>query len=80
MTCDVANFVLTFVSSGPNKKPFSLKEKKPGDGEAGQGAEEPPFQHSPLGKPVGRAVAGSLLSKRCGGPFERVCSHGTWVL
>ncbi|XP_047654463.1 germinal-center associated nuclear protein isoform X3 [Phacochoerus africanus] len=47
----------------PNKKPFSLKEKKPGDGEAGQGAEEPPFQHSPLGKPVGRAVAGSLLSK-----------------
>uniref|UniRef100_A0A8D1CP38 Germinal-center associated nuclear protein n=1 Tax=Sus scrofa TaxID=9823 RepID=A0A8D1CP38_PIG len=47
----------------PNKKPFSLKEKKPGDGEAGQGAEEPSFQHSPLGKPVGRAVAGSLLSK-----------------
>ncbi|XP_021566811.1 germinal-center associated nuclear protein isoform X2 [Carlito syrichta] len=47
----------------PNKKPFSLKEKKPGDGEASQGTEDAPFQHSPLGKPSGRAVAGSLLSK-----------------
>uniref|UniRef100_A0A8C3WDS9 Germinal-center associated nuclear protein n=1 Tax=Catagonus wagneri TaxID=51154 RepID=A0A8C3WDS9_9CETA len=49
--------------TGPNKKPFSLKEKKPGDSEAGQGAEDPPFQHSPLGKPAGRPAAGSLLSK-----------------
>ncbi|XP_039078077.1 germinal-center associated nuclear protein [Hyaena hyaena] len=47
----------------PNKKPFSLKEKKPGDGEAGQGPEDASFQHSPLGKPVVRAAAVSLLSK-----------------
>ncbi|XP_058588291.1 germinal-center associated nuclear protein isoform X1 [Neofelis nebulosa] len=47
----------------PNKKPFSLKEKKPGDGETGQGPEEASFQHSPLSKPVGRAAAVSLLSK-----------------
>ncbi|XP_064433735.1 germinal-center associated nuclear protein isoform X3 [Mirounga angustirostris] len=47
----------------PNKKPFSVKEKKPGDGEAGQSPEDTPFQHSPLGKPVVRAAAGTLLSK-----------------
>lgn len=47
----------------PNKKPFSLKEKKPGDGEAGQGKEDVPFQHSPLGKPVVRAATGGLLNK-----------------
>lgn len=57
------------VSSGPNKKPFSVKEKKPGDGEAGQSPEDTPFQHSPLGKPVVRAAAGTLLSKRCGRSF-----------
>uniref|UniRef100_A0A8C8YYC5 Germinal-center associated nuclear protein n=1 Tax=Prolemur simus TaxID=1328070 RepID=A0A8C8YYC5_PROSS len=47
----------------PNKKPFSQKEKKPGEEEASQGMEDMPFQHSPLGKPAGRAVAGGLLSK-----------------
>ncbi|XP_012665735.1 germinal-center associated nuclear protein [Otolemur garnettii] len=47
----------------PNKKPFCQKEKKPGDEEGGQGMEGAPFQHSPLGKPTGRAVAGGLLSK-----------------
>nr|XP_014715316.2 germinal-center associated nuclear protein isoform X2 [Equus asinus] len=47
----------------PNKKPFSLKEKKPGDSEAGEGTEDTPFQHSPVGKPVGRAAAVSLLNK-----------------
>ncbi|XP_059777746.1 germinal-center associated nuclear protein isoform X2 [Balaenoptera ricei] len=46
--------------TGPNKKPFSLKEKQPGDGDAGLGTEDTPFQHSPLGKPVARAAAGSL--------------------
>ncbi|XP_068403342.1 germinal-center associated nuclear protein isoform X3 [Eschrichtius robustus] len=46
--------------TGPNKKPFSLKEKQPGDGDAGPGTEDTPFQHSPLGKPVARAAAGSL--------------------
>ncbi|XP_014437448.1 germinal-center associated nuclear protein [Tupaia chinensis] len=44
----------------PNKKPFSLKEKKPGDSEAIQGTEDTPFQHSPLGKPAVRAAAGNL--------------------
>lgn len=44
----------------PNKKPFSVKEKKPGDGEASQGTEDAPFQHSPLGKPTVRPVAGGL--------------------
>ncbi|XP_057553938.1 germinal-center associated nuclear protein isoform X2 [Hippopotamus amphibius kiboko] len=47
----------------PNKKPFSLKEKQPSEGEAGPGSEDTPFQHSPLGKPVTRAATGSLLSK-----------------
>ncbi|XP_068844860.1 germinal-center associated nuclear protein [Capricornis sumatraensis] len=47
----------------PNKKPFSLKEKQPGDGEAGQGTEDTPFQHSPLGKPGVRTATGGLLSK-----------------
>ncbi|XP_072594589.1 germinal-center associated nuclear protein [Vulpes vulpes] len=47
----------------PNKKPFSLKEKKPGDVEASHGPEDTPFQHSPLGKPVVRAAAGTLLNK-----------------
>uniref|UniRef100_A0A8C6RUG5 Minichromosome maintenance complex component 3 associated protein n=1 Tax=Nannospalax galili TaxID=1026970 RepID=A0A8C6RUG5_NANGA len=47
----------------PNKKPFSLKEKKPGDSEASQGSEDAPFQHSPLGKPIVRPAAGSLLNK-----------------
>ncbi|XP_003463200.1 germinal-center associated nuclear protein isoform X2 [Cavia porcellus] len=47
----------------PNKKPFSLKEKKPGDGEGSQSTEDTPFQHSPLGKATVRAAAGSLLSK-----------------
>ncbi|XP_027950549.1 germinal-center associated nuclear protein isoform X1 [Eumetopias jubatus] len=47
----------------PNKKPFSVKEKKPGDGEATQSPEDTPFQHSPLGKPVVRAASGTLLSK-----------------
>lgn len=47
----------------PNKKPFTLKEKKPGEGDAGQGTEDTPFQHSPLGKPLGRAAAGSLVTK-----------------
>ncbi|XP_027778032.2 germinal-center associated nuclear protein isoform X1 [Marmota flaviventris] len=44
----------------PNKKPFSLKEKKPGDSEASQGTEDAPFQHSPLGKPMVRPAAGGL--------------------
>nr|XP_021508196.1 germinal-center associated nuclear protein-like [Meriones unguiculatus]XP_021508197.1 germinal-center associated nuclear protein-like [Meriones unguiculatus] len=48
----------------PSKKPFSLKEKKLGDGEASQGIEDSPFQHSPLGKPIVRPAAGSLLNKR----------------
>lgn len=61
--------VLPLASSGPNKKPFSLKEKKPGEAEAGQGTEDTPFQHSPLGKPVGRTVVGSLMSKRCSWSF-----------
>lgn len=47
----------------PSKKPFSLKEKKLGDGEASQGIEDPPFQHSPLGKPIVRPATGSLLNK-----------------
>nr|XP_048307387.1 germinal-center associated nuclear protein isoform X3 [Myodes glareolus] len=47
----------------PSKKPFSVKEKKLGDGETSQGIEDPPFQHSPLGKPILRPAAGSLLSK-----------------
>uniref|UniRef100_A0A8C0W5R3 Germinal-center associated nuclear protein n=1 Tax=Castor canadensis TaxID=51338 RepID=A0A8C0W5R3_CASCN len=47
----------------PNKKPFSLKEKKPGDGEASQSTEDSPFRHSPLGKPVVRTAASSLLNK-----------------
>ncbi|XP_036098628.1 germinal-center associated nuclear protein isoform X1 [Molossus molossus] len=47
----------------PNKKPFSLKEKKSGEGEASQGTEDTSFQHSPLGKPMGRAAAGSLMNK-----------------
>uniref|UniRef100_A0A8C5NXG4 Germinal-center associated nuclear protein n=1 Tax=Jaculus jaculus TaxID=51337 RepID=A0A8C5NXG4_JACJA len=48
--------------SSPNKKLFSLKEK-PADGEASQGPEDSPFQHSPLGKPIVRAAVGNLLSK-----------------
>ncbi|XP_076975364.1 germinal-center associated nuclear protein [Tamandua tetradactyla] len=47
----------------PNKKPFSLKEKKPGDSEVNQSMEELPFQHSPLSKPTSRPAAGSLLIK-----------------
>uniref|UniRef100_A0A2K5HF91 Germinal-center associated nuclear protein n=1 Tax=Colobus angolensis palliatus TaxID=336983 RepID=A0A2K5HF91_COLAP len=47
----------------PNKKPFSLKEKKPGDGEVSPSTEDAPFQHSPLGKAAGRAGAGTLLNK-----------------
>ncbi|XP_017702757.1 PREDICTED: germinal-center associated nuclear protein [Rhinopithecus bieti] len=47
----------------PNKKPFSLKEKKPGDGEVSPSTEDAPFQHSPLSKAAGRAGAGSLLNK-----------------
>ncbi|XP_047573634.1 germinal-center associated nuclear protein isoform X3 [Lutra lutra] len=47
----------------PNKKPFSIKEKKPGDSEAGQGPEDTAFQHSSLGKPGARAAAGTLLNK-----------------
>nr|XP_015302190.1 germinal-center associated nuclear protein isoform X2 [Macaca fascicularis] len=47
----------------PNKKPFSLKEKKPGDGEVSPSTEDAPFQHSPLGKAAGRAGASSLLNK-----------------
>ncbi|XP_004429738.1 PREDICTED: germinal-center associated nuclear protein [Ceratotherium simum simum] len=47
----------------PNKKLLSLTEKTPGDGEAGQGTEDAPFQHASLGRPVGRAAAGSLLNK-----------------
>ncbi|KAM7319048.1 hypothetical protein ACRRTK_022160 [Alexandromys fortis] len=47
----------------PSKKPFSVKEKKLGDGETSQGIEDPPFQHSPLGKPIVRPAAGSLLNK-----------------
>ncbi|CAO2608488.1 Germinal-center associated nuclear protein [Lemmus lemmus] len=47
----------------PSKKPFSVKEKKLGDGETSQGIEDPPFQHSPLGKPTVRPAAGSLLNK-----------------
>lgn len=53
----------------PSKKPFSVKEKKLGDGETSQGIEDPPFQHSPLGKPIVRPAAGSLLNKRWGLPF-----------
>ncbi|XP_004632031.1 germinal-center associated nuclear protein [Octodon degus] len=45
----------------PNKKPFSPKEKKSGDGEASQGPEDMPFQHSPLGKAIVRASG--LLNK-----------------
>ena len=70
VTCGVINSVLAFASSGPNKKPFSLKEKQPGDGEAGPGTEDPPFQHSPLGKPGVRTATGGLLSKRCGWSFQ----------
>uniref|UniRef100_A0A452VNF4 Germinal-center associated nuclear protein n=1 Tax=Ursus maritimus TaxID=29073 RepID=A0A452VNF4_URSMA len=47
----------------PNKKSFSLKEKKPGDSEGGQGPEDTSFQHPPLSKPVVRAAAGTLLNK-----------------
>nr|XP_058152360.1 germinal-center associated nuclear protein isoform X1 [Dasypus novemcinctus] len=47
----------------PNKKPFSLKEKKPGDSEANQSLEESPFQHAPLGKSSVRPAAGGLLIK-----------------
>lgn len=68
--------VLTLASSGPNKKPFSLKEKKAGEGEAGQGPEDTSFQHSPLAKPVGRTAVGSLMSKRCGWSFLGLCL--TW--
>lgn len=70
--CDITNSVLTPASSGPNKKPFPLKEKKPGEGDAGQGTEDTPFQHSPLGKPVGRAAASSIVTKRCAGPSQRL--------
>nr|KAF6349141.1 hypothetical protein mMyoMyo1_011697 [Myotis myotis] len=47
----------------PNKKPFSLQEKKPVEGEAGQGTEDTSFQHAPLGKPMGRTAVGSLMNK-----------------
>ncbi|XP_034380107.1 germinal-center associated nuclear protein [Arvicanthis niloticus] len=47
----------------PSKKPFPLKEKKLGDSETSQGKEDSPFQHSPLGKPIVRPAAGSLLNK-----------------
>lgn len=63
------HLVLTLVSSGPSKKPFSGKEKKLGDGETSQGIEDAPFQHSSLGKPIVRPAAGSLLNKRWGLPF-----------
>lgn len=61
---DCINSFLPPVSTGPNKKPFSLKEKKPGDGEVSPSTEDAPFQHSPLGKAAGRAGASSLLNKR----------------
>ncbi|KAG8516569.1 Germinal-center associated nuclear protein [Galemys pyrenaicus] len=58
----------------PNKKSFSLKEIKPGDGEASQGTEETAFPHCSLGKPAARATAGGLPSKRCGRcPVLAVC-------
>ncbi|XP_064228079.1 germinal-center associated nuclear protein-like [Aotus nancymaae] len=47
----------------PNKKPFSLKEKKPGDVVVSPSPEDTSFQHSPLGKATGRAGASSLLNK-----------------
>lgn len=56
----------------PNKKPFSLKEKKPGEGDAGQAPEDTPFQHSPLGKPTARVTASSLVTKRCAGLAHRL--------
>ena len=64
MICDCINSFLPLMSTGPNKKPFSLKEKKPGDGEVSPSTEDAPFQHSPLGKAAGRAGASSLLNKR----------------
>ncbi|XP_044531638.1 germinal-center associated nuclear protein [Gracilinanus agilis] len=48
----------------PSKKDFSPKEKNSNDGETIQSSEDPPFQHSPLRKPLLRAAASSsLLSK-----------------
>uniref|UniRef100_F7DJT5 Germinal-center associated nuclear protein n=1 Tax=Monodelphis domestica TaxID=13616 RepID=F7DJT5_MONDO len=48
----------------PSKKDFSPNEKNSNDGEAIQSSEDPPFQHSPLRKPLLRAAASSsLLSK-----------------
>uniref|UniRef100_A0A2K5RNH5 Germinal-center associated nuclear protein n=1 Tax=Cebus imitator TaxID=2715852 RepID=A0A2K5RNH5_CEBIM len=57
----------------PNKKPFSLKEKKPGDVVVSPSPEDTPFQHSPLGKAAGRAGASSLLNKRCFCVFSWPC-------
>ncbi|XP_017393951.1 germinal-center associated nuclear protein [Cebus imitator] len=59
----------------PNKKPFSLKEKKPGDVVVSPSPEDTPFQHSPLGKAAGRAGASSLLNKRWDGPSDITQQH-----
>ncbi|XP_007946869.1 germinal-center associated nuclear protein [Orycteropus afer afer] len=48
----------------PNKKPFALKEKQLGDGEANPGSEDASSQHTSLCKPMVRVAAGGcLLSK-----------------
>lgn len=49
----------------PNRKPFSLEEKKPSDSEGSQSPEEAPFQHCPLSKAIVRPAAGSLPSQSC---------------
>ncbi|EPY77865.1 hypothetical protein CB1_001169009 [Camelus ferus] len=48
---------------GPNKKPFSLKEKQPGEGGAAPSMEDLPFQHSPLGKTAGLLSKSSPVKK-----------------
>ncbi|XP_048193075.1 germinal-center associated nuclear protein-like [Perognathus longimembris pacificus] len=45
----------------PNKKRISPKEKKPGDGAAGQGLRDASFPQSPLDKRLGRVAPGSPL-------------------
>ncbi|XP_032342237.1 germinal-center associated nuclear protein [Camelus ferus] len=47
----------------PNKKPFSLKEKQPGEGGAAPSMEDLPFQHSPLGKTAGLLSKSSPVKK-----------------
>ncbi|XP_043858360.1 germinal-center associated nuclear protein [Dromiciops gliroides] len=52
--------------TSPSKKDFSPKEKKSSEGEASQSCEDPPFQRSPLRKPLLRPATlggGGLLSK-----------------